>query len=132
MCEHFNETQAKTFKKYILSYQNYFAKPGEVGRTNIEYHQIKLHNENISRNLKEEFHPLHKRKALEEEIRNLEKQNLIEKSTSPWSFQFVMIQKKDRSWWVCVDYRKLNYETIEDAHRLTRIDDNMDFLNGAE
>lgn len=43
-----------------------------------------------------------------------------------------MIQKKDRSWRVCVDYRKLNYETIEDAHRLTRIDDNMDFLNGAE
>lgn len=44
-CEHLNETQAKTFKELILSKQNCFAKPGEVGRTNLGYHEIKLHDE---------------------------------------------------------------------------------------
>lgn len=34
-CEHLNETQTKTFKEFILSKQNCFAKPGEVGRTNL-------------------------------------------------------------------------------------------------
>lgn len=43
-----------------------------------------------------------------------------------------MVQKKDKSWRMCVDYRKLNEQTIKDAYPLTRIDDNLDSLNGAE
>lgn len=43
-----------------------------------------------------------------------------------------MVQKKDISWKRCVDYRKLNEQTIKDAYPLTRIDDNLDFFNGAE
>lgn len=130
-CEHLNETQTKTFKEFILSKQNCFAKPGEVGRTNLGYHEIKLHDEKPIREPPRRV-PLHKRQALEEEIKKLDKQNLIEKSTSPWSSQTVMVQKKDRSWRMCVDYRKLNEQTIKDAYPLTRIDDNLDSLNGAE
>lgn len=43
-----------------------------------------------------------------------------------------MVQKKDRSWGMCVDYRKLNEQTIKDAYHLTRINDYLDSLNGAE
>lgn len=43
-----------------------------------------------------------------------------------------MVQKKDKSWRMCVDYRKLNEQTIKDAYPLTRIDDNLDSLNGTE
>lgn len=54
-CEHFNETQAKTFK-CIVSKHNCVAKQGEKGRTNRGYHEIKLHDKNLSGNLQEEFH----------------------------------------------------------------------------
>lgn len=103
-CEHLNEKQVKTFKEFILSKQNCFAKPGEVGRTDLGYPEIKLHDEKPTGEPLRRVQ-LHKRHALEEEIR---KQNLIEKSTSPWSSQIVMVKKKDRSWRMCVDYRKRN------------------------
>jgi hypothetical protein len=51
--------------------------------------------------------------------------------SSPWSSQVVMVQKKDGSWRMCVDYRKLNEKTIKDAYPLTRIDENLDTLEGA-
>lgn len=33
---------------------------------------------------------------------------------------------------MCVDNRKLNEQTNKDAYPLTRIDDNLDSLNGAK
>jgi hypothetical protein len=33
---------------------------------------------------------------------------------------------------MCVDYRKLNEKTVKDAYLLTRIDENLDTLEGAE
>ena len=56
---------------------------------------------------------------------------LIEKSQSPWSSQLVLAQKKDKSWRVCVDYRRLNARTIKDAYPIPRIDDNLDTLSGS-
>lgn len=69
--------------------------------------------------------PIYKRQALEEEVKKLEEKGLIEKSNSPWSSQTVMVQKKDGSWRMCVDYRKLNKKTIKDAYPLARIDENF-------
>jgi predicted RNase H-like HicB family nuclease len=73
-----------------------------------------------------------KRHALEEEIKKPEERGLIEKSSSPLSSQVVMEEKKDGSWRMCVDYRKLNEKTIKDAYPLTRIDENLDTLDGAD
>ena len=43
-----------------------------------------------------------------------------------------MVEKKDGSWRMCVDYRKMNEKTIKDAYPLTRIDENLDTLDGAD
>lgn len=43
-----------------------------------------------------------------------------------------MVQKKDKSRRTCVDYRKLNKDIVKDAYPLTRIEDNLECLNGAE
>ena len=40
--------------------------------------------------------------------------------------------EKDGSWRICVDYRKMNEKTIKDAYPLTRIDENLDTLDGAD
>ena len=47
--------------------------------------------------------PLFKRGILDSEIQKLEEMGVIEKSKSPWSSQLVLVQKKDKSWRVCVD-----------------------------
>ena len=42
----------------------------------------------------------------------------------------VLVKKKDQKWRFCVDYRRLNATTIQDAHPLPRIDDSLDALAG--
>jgi hypothetical protein len=48
--------------------------------------------------------PMYKRQALEDEVKKLQDRGLIEKSSSLWSSQVIMVQKKDGSWRMCVDY----------------------------
>ena len=57
---------------------------------------------------------------------------VIPKSTSPWSFPVVIIPKKNGSKRFCVDYRRLNKETIQDPFSLPRIDDILDRLAGSK
>lgn len=68
--------QRHSKNSFLVYKQNCFARPGEVGRTNLGYHEIKLHDEKPIREPPKRV-PLHKRQALEEEIKKLEKQNLI-------------------------------------------------------
>ena len=61
-------------------------------------------------------------------------QGVIQPSTSPWSSPIVLVKKKDGSYRFCIDYRKLNLITKNDANPLPRVDDNMfstlDLLSG--
>ena len=56
---------------------------------------------------------------------------VIEKPKSPWSYQLVLVQKNDKSWRVCVDYRRRNARTIKDSYPIPRIDDNLVALAGS-
>ena len=42
-----------------------------------------------------------------------------------------MVKKKDGSYRFCVDYRRLNSCTIQDAYPLLRIDESLDQLSGS-
>jgi hypothetical protein len=130
-CEGFDSSQQEKCRAFLIEKQDSFARPGEVGRTNLCTHAIRLKDDVPIREAPRRV-PLYKRDALDGEISQLEKQGLIENSESPWSSQIVMVQKKDGTWRMCVDYRKLNEKTIKDAYPITRIDDNLDALSGAD
>lgn len=72
--------------------------------------------------------PIFKRDLLDAEIEKLKNQGLIEESSSP----LVLVQKKDKTWRLCVDYRRLNSQTIKDAYPIPRIADDLDALSGAK
>lgn len=76
------------------------------------------------RNLREKF--------LDKEIVNLLENGLIEKSNSPWSSPLVLVQKKDKSWRLCVDYRRLNTRTVKDTYLIPRVSDEADYLAGSK
>lgn len=128
--EHLTSEQRITLKTFIIQHDENFAKPGEVGRTKIGSHKIKLKDETPIKEAPRRI-PLFKRGVLEEEIQKLEEKGLIEKSTSPWSAQTVLVKKKDGSCRMCVDCRRLNENTIKDAYPIPRINDNLDSLSGS-
>jgi hypothetical protein len=55
----------------------------------------------------------------------------IHRSFSSWAFPVLLVEKKDGTKRMCVDYRDLNAVTIKNKHPLPRIEDLFDQLQGA-
>lgn len=72
------------------------------------------------------------RRAIEDEVQRMLKEDVIQPSNSPWSSPVVLVKKKNGEWRFCVDYRKLNKVTKKDVYPLPRIDDALDCLAGAK
>ena len=63
-------------------------------------------------------------------LNDMQKQGVIEESSSSWCSPVVLKQKKDGTRRFCVDFRKLNDKTIKDSYPLPRIDQTLDKLAG--
>lgn len=64
-------------------------------------------------------------------IQELVDQGVVKQSCSPYASPIVVVQKKDGSIRLCVDYRQLNLRTRKDAFPLPRIEESLDALAGA-
>ena len=73
-----------------------------------------------------------KKEFLRQEIANMEKDGIVKKSTSPWASPVIIVDKKDGTYRICIDYRKLNKVTKPDAFPLSRIDDMLESFGGAQ
>lgn len=68
---------------------------------------------------------------IEKIIKELLHQSFIQPSTSPYSAPVLLVKKKDSTWRMCVDYKKLNEETVKNKFPIPLIDDLLDELSGA-
>lgn len=59
---------------------------------------------------------------INKQVNNLLEKGIIEVSDSPWSFEPVLVRKKDNSRRLCVDYRKLNLITKRDCYPIPRME----------
>ena len=67
---------------------------------------------------------------LKAEVDKLQSDRMVEPSCSPFARSTILFNKKDESWRLCIDYRKLNSVTMKDAHPLPRVEDIFDTLAG--
>eukprot|EP00253_Pinus_taeda_P012214 PITA_12214 len=81
--------------------------------------------------------PIYWRSVLENDEIKRQIQELLQKShirpsSSPCGSLIVLVPKKDGTWRLCIDYRKLNKITISNRYPIPRIDDLLDQLKGAK
>ena len=60
---------------------------------------------------------------LKVQLQELLDKGFITHSTSPWGAPMLVAKKKDKTFQLCIDYRRLNRITIKNRYPLPRIDD---------
>ena len=71
-------------------------------------------------------------KELKTQLQELVDKGFIRPSMSPWGAPVLFVKKKDDTWRLCIDYRKLNKVTIRNKYPLPWINDLFDQLQGAK
>ena len=72
------------------------------------------------------------RDVVKGELEEMEKDGIIEPSSSEWALPIVLMNKKDGSLRMCVDYWRLNSIAETDAYLMPRVDDMIDTLGKAK
>nr|GEY60409.1 putative reverse transcriptase domain-containing protein [Tanacetum cinerariifolium] len=70
-------------------------------------------------------------KDLSEQLKELSDKGVIRPSSSPWGAPVLFVKKKDESFRMCIDYRKLNKLTVKNRYPLPRIDDLFNQFQGS-
>lgn len=95
-------------------------------------HQIPLKDSNKAVNIRpyrySYFHQIEIEKIIEELLKN----SFIQPSTSPFASPILLVKNKDGTWRLCIDYRKLNENTVQNQFPIPIIDDLLDELKGAK
>ena len=126
-------TQQRRLADVLLQYSDLFPTPGSTltGHADAVEHEIDTGDSLPIRCAPRRMSP-QKMKKEEECVTEMLTGGQIEPSDSPWSSPVVLVTKKDGGTRFCVDYRRLNNDTVKDAYHLPRIDDTLDMLAGKQ
>ena len=80
--------------------------------------------------------PIYQHSFLENDEINRQIQELLQKGhikliSSPCESSIILVQKKDGTWRICIDYQVLNKLTVQNRYPIPQIDDLLDELKGA-
>lgn len=92
----------------------------DLGCTGKVQRHIKLHDETP---FKQRARPIHPQdiKAVRKHLQDLLEAGVIRESQSPFYSPIVVVRKKNGDVRLCIDYRKLNLQTVKDASQSRRI-----------
>ena len=76
--------------------------------------------------------PANDLEEIKKQIKELLEKGYIRRSSSPWGAPVLLVEKKDKSLRMVVDYRALNEVTIKKKYPLPMINDLFDQLQGAK
>ena len=75
--------------------------------------------------------PMAYNQIIDQHIQSMLQQGLIEPSKEEWASNIVLVQKKDKTFRFCLDYRALNQKSIKEIFPIPRIDASLDALAGS-
>ena len=75
--------------------------------------------------------PMAYNQIIDQHIQSMLQQGLIEPSKGEWASNIVLVQKKDKSFRFCLDYRAVNQKNFKEVFPIPRIDASLDALAGS-
>ena len=115
-------------EKYHLVFSQH---DGDLGCTTLVQHEIPLLDDAPVRQRYRRLPPS-QFALVKAHIQELVDKGVARLSCSPYASPIVVVQKKDGTIRLCVDYRQLNSKTRKDAFPLPRIEESLDALTGAK
>lgn len=103
----------------------------DFGHTSKVKHHIKLKDETP---FKQRPRPIHPQdfEAVRKHLQELLDTDVIRESESPFASPIVVVRKKNGDVRLCIDYRKLNLQTIKDAYALPNLEETFSALTGSK
>ena len=115
----------------MLNYYDLFSQGDKYGRTTLVEHEICTQDVPPIKTKGRPINPIMEGK-LREQLDLWLKQDVVQPSSSPWSFPLIAVPKKNgKTRWV-IDYRRLNEVTIKDSFPLPNIEDNLARLSDSQ
>jgi len=126
-----SSTEGQVLAQLLAEYSDVFSRGnGNMGLTKVISPEIPLAAGTTP--IRQPTRHLGPEKEVSRQVQDLLNRDLIEPAHDAWSSSVVLVKKKDSSWRFCVDYRRLNSVTIQDAYPLPRIDESLDALAGSK
>ncbi|CAF1350808.1 unnamed protein product [Rotaria sp. Silwood1] len=125
-----NDIQKAKLVTLIKQYPQVFIE--KLGRTHLVKHVIELQPGTQSANTQPYRLPPSKKAIVDQQLEEMLQAGHITPSHSPWASPIVLSPKKDGTLRFCVDYRKLNANTIHTAYPMPQVDDTLDSLREAK
>ena len=118
--------------KLLKEYRNVLAIEGDkLGRTDVVKHKIVL-EENAQPFFIPNYRlPISQREKVEVMINDMKKDGIVRQSNSPYNSPLLLVPKKDGSWRLVIDYRRLNKQTVPDRFPMPVINEVLSQLGGA-
>ncbi len=103
----------------------------DYGHTDKVKHRIKLRDETPFKHRARPIHP-QDISAVRKHLQELLAAGIIRESESPFASLIVVVRKKDNSVRLCIDFRKLNSQTIRDTYALPNLEEVFSVLTGSK
>jgi len=107
-----------------------FQKPTSLPPQRPGDHKIPLQHPGNLVNVRPYRYPRFQKQEIENQIKEMLENGIIQHSSSAFSSAVLLVCKKDGSWRFCVNYRALNAMTIKDRFPILAIDELLDELYG--
>ncbi|XP_022008221.1 uncharacterized protein LOC110907566 [Helianthus annuus] len=124
------EQEHKELTDLLKNYEDIFEVPKGLPPTRPFDHRIVLKDEKVNLNLKPYRYHSAQKDVIEQMTQELMDSRVIRHSNSSFAAPVVLVKKKDGSWRMCVDYRRLNEATVKDVFPIPLIEELLDELQG--
>lgn len=125
-----NEEDCKELTELLACYEDVFKEPQGLPPTRTVDHRIPLKEGSTAMTLRPYQYPTPQNDMIERMVREMLMSGIIRPSSSPFSSPIILVKKKDQTWCMCIDYRRLIHITIKDKFMIPLVDELLNELHG--